>query len=127
MVVRGGAQPSVPIQTAVPFSVPSTPVETRVETGYRTGRQAERMRVTLMLAACGFFVIAGVAYLSGYARLTYEGYRRASLGSMLSNQMALAHQWRHNRAITLTASNIEAQAKGAGMVPADDSKVVNVR
>lgn len=80
----------------------------------------------MLLVAC-MAVGAGLAYLSGYARLTQEGYRRVKLQAQLRQAQELARQWQKTKSLVNTPREIEQRALAAGMIRPDERETVTIR
>ncbi len=89
-------------------------------------QRGQNMAMIMMVVTAAVIVTIGLAYLSGYARLTQEGYHRAKLKGMLRQERELAQQWRQRQALITAPASIEQKAITIGMVRCDDRKTVTV-
>jgi hypothetical protein len=80
-----------------------------------------------MTLAATVTVVLGLAYLSGYAQVAHEGYRRARLRDALRRERDLSEQWEQRRTLHNTSAYIEHRARALGMVRADDKLTVTIR
>lgn len=92
----------------------------------QTRQRGQNAAMLMMVITAAVIVTMGLAYLSGYARLTQEGYQRAKLKGMLRQQREMAQQWRQRQALMTSPVTIEQKAVRIGMVPCNDQKTITV-
>ncbi len=110
------SQPVTPPVVAPPRAVPVPAPRARSQT-----------RLLLVMTLAAFVtVVTGLIYLSGHARITQEGYRRARLKAQLRQAQELSQQWRQRQAVVNTPASIEARALALGMIRADDKQTVTL-
>lgn len=130
--------PAVPLPVVTPaaslhrarVTAPTpTPAQKTQPTPVARPRQQtfQNIALLLMLLAASMAVGAGLAYLSGYARLTAEGYRHVKLQAQLRQAQELARQWQKTKSLVNTPREIETRALAAGMVRPDDKETVTIR
>ena len=83
-------------------------------------------RLALMTVSATVLFLLGMAYLSGHAQVTREGYRRVQLLAALQRERDLAHQWEQKKTLLNTSAYIEHRARGLGMRRADDQQTLTV-
>lgn len=95
--------------------------------------KAIRSRQHVQFAWIGLILIAamasvglGLAYLSAYASITNEGYRKARLKAMLQQEQEKAQSLRELRGHVMTPAKIEERAKAHGMIRADDNQAITL-
>ena len=115
---------TVPARERVPAAVPRRPAPTP-EIATRPRIQAEM--VMLMMFTSLLVVLAGLVYLSGYARVTQEAYRRVYLKSQLRHEHEMAQYWKERQAALSTPTHIEHAAAVLGMAPADEHQTVTLK
>ena len=90
-------------------------------------RRAQSGLLLFMVFGALIVLGAGLAYLSGYAQVTKEGYRRVALKAQLRREKELAQQWRQMEAVVSAPGQIEHQARALGMTRASDKEAIVVR
>lgn len=98
----------------------------------RRPRRAERSHreqalwLLLILSAASLCAILGLAYLSSYARLTYEGYRHHKLVLEMHAEQDRARRLNHLKAQLSLPDVIERKALDLHMVRAQESEAVTL-
>src|SRR5579859_6577563 len=116
-LVRGGALPAP--SGALPAS-PRKPADAARRS--RATQRPQDLWLAMMVVAAFVCSTAGLLYLSSYARLTREGYRRDHLLRQLHAAQEQSRQLQQIKAMLSAPDTIEKKARAMNMVPADDSQ-----
>ena len=114
--------------TTAGYAVPAPPRPLPVPTTKRRARSNVQGRQIAFLVMLAMLVLsAGVVYLSGYARMTAEGYRRVKVMHELRQEQVKAQQLRELRGTRATSETIDKWALHHNMVRPGEKETVTVR
>lgn len=89
-------------------------------------RRAQELWLLLILAVAACCCAIGLLYLSSYASLTQEGYRRARLLAALRTEQEKSRLYDQLKAQTNTPAFIERRARELHMIPPEQAQPVNL-